>query len=221
MEREKNESASCAQPFTASESHKSKERAMSPIQGILEVLDDQLYDTVHTMAPRVNRGHRELMFVVPLGQVMQTNEGPRVKQELETNMWESGMLSTSGEFVVRALRCAFIGRKILPASSRFYADTTIRLVINRKFYLGGLAWKFADPVTLVLNADTLLAMGRHARVDLVRSLRRTIEPKICIRQQESFAVEVHFAGQSWQEYSEDAPDRFVVLLEGKRLVAIQ
>ncbi len=74
---------------------------------------------------------------------------------------------------------------------------------------------------MVMNADTLLAMGPHKRVDLVRSLRRTFDVPVKIRRQELFAVEVTFAGKSWQEYSDDAPERLVVLLEGKMLRTVQ
>ena len=190
---------------------------MPLVQGMLEILDDHLFDTLHTLAPRVAQRDRELMFVIPFGGMIVTNDGQRVKEYLETNMPMSGLLPSPNRFAVHALRVAFIGRKILPVSSRYYADTLVRLIIGAKTYWNGPAWKCADPVTMVLNADTLLVMGRHARVDLVRSLRRLLNPRPMI--QEPFHVEVTF-GKAWREYSDDAPDRLVVVLEGKLARAV-
>jgi hypothetical protein len=184
-----------------------------PTHGILEVLDDLVFDTLHTLAPRVGTRDREYMFVIPYGAIIQTNDGPRTKEYAETSLCTAGCLPAPQKFAIRAIRCAFIGRKIVPVSSRFYADTFLRLMINMRTYWTGPAWKCADPVTMVLNADALLAIGRHARVDLVRSLRRTLKPQIVINTLEPFCLEVTF-GKSWREYSDDAPDRFVVLLEG-------
>lgn len=191
-----------------------------PIQEILEVLDDQIFDTLHTLAPRVGKRDRESMFVAPYGAMILTNDGHRPKELAETSLYLPSQLPSPQQFSIRAIRCAFIGRKIVPVSSRFYADTFLRLVINSKTYWTGPAWKCADPVTMVLAPETLLAIGRHARVDLVRSLRRTIKPQQVIHPMEPFQVEVTF-GQSWREYADDAPDRFVVLLEGTLARAIQ
>lgn len=193
---------------------------MSPIAGILEVVDQPLFDTLHVLAPRVGKPDRANMFVVPLGASIETNSGVRTKDFLETNMVCSGFLPPPLKHSVCTVRCAFIGRKILPVSSRFYADTLLRLSVNCKSYWTGPAWKCADPVTMVLNPDTLLAMGRHKRVDLVRALRQKFTTEIVIESQQPFSVEVTFSGESWREYSDDAPERLVVLLEGQTARAV-
>jgi len=192
---------------------------MPIIAGVLEVIDEPLFDTLHTLAPRTRLADRAHLFVSPVGSIVMTNEGNYVKQWLDTNLVQCSQLPAPQRFAVKAMRCAFIGRKILPCSSRYYADTLLELRINQKKYWGGPAWKCADPVTMVINADTLLAMGRHARVDLVRSLRRTLDPMIWIDVQQMFSVEVTF-GKSWREYADDAPERLVILLEGKKFRAV-
>lgn len=193
---------------------------MPIVAACLEVLDSFLFDTLHTLAPRHTLRDREQMFVIPLGGQVATNEGPRCKEYAETNLFQAGTLDAPRQFVVHRIRCVFIGRKIVPCSSLYYADTSLRLMIGQKPYWNGPAWKCADPVTMVLNPDTLLAMGRHARVDLVRALRHTLNPAPMIRTQEPFHVEVTF-GKLWREFRDDAPDRLVVLLEGIEGRAIQ
>lgn len=201
---------------------------MTPIHGIMEPVDEPLFDTIHTLAPRTTVGQRENLFAIPLGQMMKTNEGARPKDYLDTNLYLSGMLESSQEFLIKAIRCVFIGRGIppagggiLPVSSPFYADTLLRLVINRKIYWTGPAWKCADPVAMVLNADTLIAMGKHKGVDLIRSLRRQFDVPVPIERQMFFTVEATFAGKSWLQSAVHAPERLVVLLEGKMLRVYQ
>jgi len=190
---------------------------MPLVAGVLEVIDNFIFDTLHTMAPRLDRPDREKMFVIPLGAQVLTNEGHRLKDYLDTNLYESGLLNPPQQFAIRAIRCAFIGRDgISPASSRYYADTLVRLMIGQKPYWIGPAWKCADPVTMVLEPNL---MDSETRIEFVRALRQTFTYEPLIQTQEPFYVEVTF-GKSWNECPPDAPDRLVVLLEGALARAI-
>jgi hypothetical protein len=183
----------------------------------LEVLDNYLFDTLQTMAPRRDSGNRERMFLIPLGGMMLTNEGHRVKTSVETNMVESEMLYPPHQFLIKAIRAVFIGEEIVPMSSRYYADTLIRLIIGQKPYWTGPAFKCADPVTM--DPKTVLEMDTESRIEFVKLLRRHFEHGPIIQEQEPFSVQVTF-GESWRDCPPDAPDRLVVLLEGDLARAI-
>jgi hypothetical protein len=185
-----------------------------PIVSAFEIVDQAVYDTLYLLVPRAGLWRsREIMFSIPIGQNHMTDEGWRPKTAAETNLYLAGAMDSAQKMAVRAIRCVFLGRKILPCSSRYYAATHLSLIVNQKTCWQGPAWKCADPVTMVVSPDTFLALGRHQRVDLIRSLRRELRPKVAIESDCPFSVQVDL-GRVWNEFADDAPDRLMVMLEG-------
>jgi len=188
---------------------------MSPIQGWLETIDQPIYDTLHTLAPRSRRqSDRGTMFVVPFGQLHDTKTGLRVKTFEDTNMYICAQLDPRKQFVVEHIRCALLGRRLFPFDSRYYRDLFLEFNVNNQTKWRGPAWRCVDPVTTMQNPTAWLAMEPADRTELVSLLRRPLDPPVLIEAQETFSVSVTF-GEAWFEAWYAAPDRLVVLLEGK------
>jgi hypothetical protein len=192
---------------------------MSPIQGFLEIVDQPLYDTLYTLAPRAHdRRDRETLFSIPVGMLHDTKTGWRVKTFEDTNMLVPSMLDMPKTFEVRHIRCALIGRRLFPCDSRYYRDLFIRFDVNRKTMWEGPSWRCVDPATMMVSPAAFAAMEPADRTDLVALLRRPLDPPVVIRDQEIFSVTAIF-GDAWQDAWYNAPDRLVVLLEGRMVRA--
>lgn len=184
------------------------------IQGYLEIIDQPIYDTLYTLAPRSRgRRDRESLFVVPLGQMHETKTGLRVKTFEDTNMLQPAALDMPKRFLVKHIRCALLGRRLFPCDSRYYRDLWLRFEINQKTMWQGPSWRCADPATTMVNPASWMAMDPVDRSDLVTLLRRPLDPPVVIDQQQPFSVIATF-GEAWFEAWYAAPDRLVVLLEG-------
>ena len=193
---------------------------MSPIQGWMEVIDQPIYDTLHTLAPRSRkRRDREALFVVPYGMMHETKTGLRVKTFEDTNMLISAALDAPKTFRVKHIRCALLGRRLFPCDSRYYRDLWLEFEINRRTMWQGPGWRCVDPAATMINPTSWLALENSDRAELVSLLRRPLDPPIEIRAHECFSVTATF-GEAWFEAWYAAPERLVVLLEGNLSLAI-
>ena len=194
---------------------------MSPIQEWIYQIDQPLYDTLYTLAPRDRRRRdREVLFQIPYGGMHETKTGLKTKTFEDTNMVISGMLPSPQSFSVTHIRCALIGRRLFSCESRYYRDLWLELVVNARSVWRGPSWRCADPATMMATPSAWLALNSHDRTELVSLLRRQLDPPIEIPGLENFCVRATF-GDAWQEAWYAAPDRLVVLLEGKLSLAIQ
>jgi hypothetical protein len=193
---------------------------VSPIQGFLEVVDQPLYDTLYTLAPRdEHRRDRETLFSIPVGQMHDTKTGWRVKTFEDTNLVQSGMLDSANTFEVRNIRCALIGRRLFSCDSRYYRDLWISFQVNRKTMWEGPSWRCVDPTAMMASQAAFAAMAPAERTELVALLRRPLDPPVTIQSQQFFCVTAVF-GDAWREAWYNAPDRLVVLLEGRMSRAV-
>lgn len=194
--------------------------SMSPIQGFLEVIDQPIYDTLHTLAPRhPRRSDRESMFIIPYGGMHETKKGLMTKTYEDTNMAIGGMLPQPSSFEVKNIRCALLGRRLFPCDSRYYRDLWIELLVSDKTAWRGPGWRCVDPATMMVNPAAWLALPPEERTELITLLRRPLDPVIHIHPNQDFVARVTF-GPAWEEAWYAAPDRLVLLLEGKLARAI-
>jgi hypothetical protein len=141
---------------------------MSPIQGYMDIVDQPLYDTLHTLAPRsYRRRNQEMMFVVPFGQMHETKVGLRVKHWEDTNMLIGGALDAPKSFFVKHIRCALFGRRLFPCDSRYYRDLFLSLVVNQKNMWHGPAWRCVDPAATMSSPQSWLALDSDERSSLI------------------------------------------------------
>jgi hypothetical protein len=194
---------------------------MSPIQGYLDVIDQPLYDTLHTLAPRHRcRSDRENMFTIPYGGMHETKKGLMTKTFEDTNLVISGMLPQPQFLEVKNIRCALLGRRLFPCDSRYYRDLWIELSVCEKRMWCGPAWRCVDPAAMMMDPAAWLALAPEERSELIALLRRPLDPVIRIGPHDNFAARVTF-GPAWEEAWYAAPDRIVLLLEGKLARAVQ
>jgi hypothetical protein len=190
------------------------------IHGYLQQIDQPLYDTLYTLAPRSRqRRDREKLFCIPFGQLHESKLGLRVKTFEDTNMLQSGCLDSPKSFIVRNIRVALLGRRLFSGDSRYYRDLWVDLSVCAKRLWSGPAWRCLDPATMVVNPNAWLSLQSDDRTELIRLLRKSIDPPIELRAQEPFDVTVTF-GEAWFEAWYAAPEKLVVLLEGLLSVAV-
>lgn len=185
-----------------------------PIQGWIETIDQPIYDTLYTLAPRSrSRRDRESLFVIPVGQCHETKTGLRVKTFEDTNMYIAAQLDMPKSFLVKHVRCALLGRRLFPIDSRYYRDLWLRFEVCGKTMWEGPGWRCADPATMTVNPASWITLEPSDRSELIGVLRRPLDPPVMIEPQMPFSVRVTF-GEAWFEAWYNAPDRLVVFLEG-------
>jgi hypothetical protein len=178
----------------------------------MEPSDVPIYDTVYF--PTDNR---ELFaFVDPLGSVVMTSVGPKVKDFTDTNMYESGILNPPGAMFVREITCGFVKNgEILPIRSTWYNGTQLSFYINQKLYYESHVSQLADPAALFADdVERKYAMER----DLFKLCRRWLSCPLLIERRESFGVRIRM--NKFMDM-ENQPEKLVIHLHGIYYRAIQ
>lgn len=200
---------------------------MSPVAGILEIIEQPLYDSL-SIPFGFSTGDRAMMFTVPYGgRFHDPRDGAmRLKDLTETNMMQHGQLPAPQKFLVKAIRAALFGRRgeLLPITSRYYRGAIFELVVFNKRYWTGPLWRVADPAVLFACGPVMLtSFDKDERADLIRALRCGLmntekDSGVLIEAQAPFHVEIKF-DPSFEWERVDAPGSLVVLLEGSHAIA--
>lgn len=201
---------------------------MSPIvTPALEVLDYVLFDTVF-LPPDDRAIDRCSAFIVPYGHsIWDTQEGYRVKLKTDTNIMMCGMLPQPQQMIVRNIDCYFVSRRrIVPASSRWYAEATLHLIVNQKLYWNSKLSKCVDTIAL-LDRDSM--WKTLLKKEDIQELRKEFHPPLrdefLIPERGTFAAEISFSTWAVTEWRKNVshhnPMQLHVALSGELMRPIQ
>lgn len=175
------------------------------VAGALEIVDYVLYDTVF-LPPEGRAADRCTAFVTPYGQsVWDPREGYRPKLKTDTNILMSGMLPAPQQMIVRNIDCYFVSRRgIVPATSRWYAETYLELVILQKSYWRSRLSKCVDTIAL-LDRDSMwnTLLKKEDIKELQKEFRPPFRDEILIPEQAIFMAEISFSSWAVTEWAKN------------------
>lgn len=183
------------------------------IHGAAELVTQPIYDTIYlpeAIVPGRSLAHG---FVLPLGLEVSVKNGKKIKTDVDTNLFCPGMLDAPKKHTVNAIECYFVGEEaILPADSRWYAESKIEFILSCKvMYEAPLAKCVAPAAIFDLKRDVLLTKEDFEA--LKKQFQTKLPQNILIESQENFQVRVYFS--EWCRWSSrSAPEKLVISLEG-------
>jgi hypothetical protein len=169
------------------------------------------FDTIYL--PAGLAGNRCYGFVYTQGQSVPVKYGTHLKTENDTNLMRACMMPAPQSFLVEGIECYFVDDEgIIPAKSRWYAESTIKFFRGtRQEWQSPIAKCAAMASIGQLEKDHLLSKNDF---DDLRAESKFVKP-IEIRQQEMFKVEATFTDwcmDRWENRS--APSKLCVYLNG-------
>jgi hypothetical protein len=189
---------------------------VSPYAGYVEEITAPVFDTL--FLPFEVRNNRAHLFCVVLGLNHPTKDGPQPKNEHDTNLYRPGMLDARRCMVVKSIDCHFVdAHGILPASSRWYAETSLELLVNGKVYWTSTLAKCVSTAALFAGEP----FDVEQLLKLEEKYQTYFETPILIGSEECFTVRVSFS--EWCSWKDDrfAPDKLVCYLNGQQRRPIQ
>jgi len=186
--------------------------------GNLETIDQAIFDTIY-LPPK---GNRAIGFTIPFGMNVETSEGWKIKDWTDTNMLQGGCLDAPKTLAVDLIDCYLVSRKgVITATSRWYAEISMELAVNRKTMWHGPLTKCINPVALF--SKELLRNTQLTRDDLLElkeQFHEKLSEPIPIHHQEPFNVVLTLSAWACAQYKtrwdwwHQAPDKCVISLNG-------
>lgn len=197
------------------------------LRGNLETIDQAIFDTVY-LPPK---GNRAIGFTICFGQNVQTSEGWKVKDWTDTNLLQPGMLDAPKTLGIDLIDCYLVsGKGVLPGTSRWYADISMELQVNRKTMWHGPLLKCINPIALF--SKKLLGsteLDEPLLIEIKEQFQKCLSEPISIHYQEPFNAVLTLSDWAckqyqymswWQRRMGSLPDKCVISLNGKLQRAI-
>jgi hypothetical protein len=169
------------------------------------------FDTIYL--PSSLAGNHCTGFVYPQGQQVLLKYGIHVKTENDTNIVQPAMLPALQSFVIEGIECYFVDDEgIIPAKSRWYAESTLAVFVGSKLKWQGPIAKCAAMASIInMEKEALLSKEDFDELRAESKLQTPVE----IRQQEYFKVEASFTDWCMARWeNRTAPSKLCVFLNG-------
>lgn len=179
-----------------------------------------VFDTL--FLPSEVRNNRAHLFAVALGMMVNTKNGFQPKTENDTNLYCPGMLDAPRTMIVKSIDCHFVDEHgIIPATSRWYAETAIEFIVLQKPYWQSTLAKCVSTAALI---DAQVSLDKQLSVDDLLRLKEEhqtdFQTPVLIEQQAYFTVKVTFS--EWCKWVNGwHPEKLVCYLNGQQKRAVQ
>jgi hypothetical protein len=177
----------------------------------MEEIYQPQFDTIYL--PSALSGDHCSGFVYAYGQSVPVKYGSIVKTQHDTSVVQAGMLLAPQSFLCEGIECYFVDDEgIIPAKSRWYAESTIALFVGSKQKYQSPIAKCAAMCSIgQLEKDHLLSKTDFDELRAEMKLQKPVE----IRQQEYFKVEATFSDWCMVRWeNRTAPSKLCVYLNG-------
>jgi hypothetical protein len=183
---------------------------MSRMDFETETVYQPIYDTVYL--PEALAGNRAHAFIYALGMSIPVKHGSKVKTYEDTNLLQQAMLDAPKSFLIESIDAYFVDDQgIIPANSRWYAETTIDFTLSMKVY-------WSSPLAKCVSTVGLFETGALTREELEerkREFQSKLELPVAIGRQQNFGVLLHFSEWCMARWADrSSPSKLCVFLNG-------